>query len=244
MHDLWQLNNVLDGVRSRLSPVALVLALICAVLASCASTDPTKVVARATATALPVTQNIYYRTDDQTVTALNATTGAVRWTFSRGQGSNTPVAAGNLVYVQTVGQPDTLYALDSATGAVVWSIAGGTPPVVADGALFVIVDQTLICVDAATGAARWRQQDQNGRVTVIDDILLVVGAKPITFTGAPTTFKMSAIDPVSGAVRWSHTSDQESFTDPIAHDGVVYFASHLVGAAQLNALRLSDGTQI
>jgi outer membrane protein assembly factor BamB len=193
--------------------------------------------------------NIYYRTVKQTVSALDPANGSVRWTFSNGQGINTPLVAGNLVYVQVFGQPTTLYALDSATGAVVWSAPGGYVPLVADGAIYVIVDQTVACLDAATGAPRWRQQGRYfGRLTIAGDTLLVTGTL-LSSTGAPTSSTITAINRANGAVRWSFSRDQEGFNSPFVGGEAVYFVSRKSQGAnpdsgRLYALKMTDGSQL
>lgn len=112
--------------------------------------------------------------DDGAVYALDAATGAVRWssaTFavggSAGGASLVPglgptssvTVAGGVVYA--AGRDGVLHALDVATGAVRWTApigavnAFGSAPLVVDGTVYVQSDDALHAFDAVTGARRW-----------------------------------------------------------------------------------------
>jgi outer membrane protein assembly factor BamB len=243
------------------------LVVLCTILAGCSSSatgtarrqasaaatapQPTATAPQPTATATPrrVVANVYYRTSDQSVYALNPADGAVRWTFSRGQGVYDPIVAGSLVYVEVVGQSNayTLYALDGATGAVAWSAPGGAYPTVANGAIYVLVGQTLDCLDAGTGTLRWQRQAEAGYLTITDDTVYVEHAT-VTSTGAATSSSLTAFNSSDGAMRWTFARTHEGFGHPVVGAGVVYFVATSQPpnppSGQLYALKATDGSQL
>lgn len=99
-------------------------------------------------------------TDSGRVTALDATTGAVRWQARlAGDVAAQPVAAGGAVLVAT--RTDTLYHLEPTSGAVVGRTplpAGvSAPPVVrSDGVLIPLYSGAVVGYDPAARVVRWR----------------------------------------------------------------------------------------
>ncbi len=162
-------------MRARLRWLGLGLVLLCVILTGCggpngthATTTATTVQPTATATTAPrlVTANVYYATSDQILSALDPVTGAVRWTFSRGEDIIDPILVGNLVYATASSrQSTTTYALNSMNGAVVWSAPGGQP-ILADNALYMRAGSTVYSLDAVTGKQRWQQSVPNAFLTV------------------------------------------------------------------------------
>ncbi len=156
-------------MRARLRWLGLGLTLLCVMLTGCgasstgthAAATATAVQPTATSTPSPKTSNVYYATSDHLLTALDPTTGAVRWTFSRGADIADPILVGNLAYVTTIGQAPTIYALDSTNGSVIWSVQGGTP-ILAGDALYMSTGSTVNCLDAATGETALATIHANG----------------------------------------------------------------------------------
>jgi outer membrane protein assembly factor BamB len=107
--------------------------------------------------------------------ALDATTGATRWTRDR----TGPIAAGDAVYVAD-GATDRLVALDPATGETRWSEpTAGIDDVVATEEVVVATGGPAAAIglhDPRTGWRRLRQRAATGyrRPSVADDRLFVV----------------------------------------------------------------------
>jgi outer membrane protein assembly factor BamB len=94
--------------------------------------------------------------------ALDATTGAVRWSVYDGMnGYSAPAVADGVIYLSALLRAVT--ALDASTGAVRWhvatNVAGDAVPAVANGVVYVgFADGAVDALDAGTGARRWRFQ--------------------------------------------------------------------------------------
>jgi outer membrane protein assembly factor BamB len=79
---------------------------------------------------------VFVGSNDDNIYALDAATGAIRWTTPTGGylGLASPAVAGGVVYIG--GTDDVLRALDASTGEVLWSYTAGAyfhDPSVADG---------------------------------------------------------------------------------------------------------------
>jgi hypothetical protein len=97
---------------------------------------------------------VFVGADDAKLYAVDAATGAVRWTATTGAALtvSSPAVADGRVFV---GSPDQkLYAFDAATGAQLWNTSTGAaveaPPTVADGVVYAASDK-LYALDPATG---------------------------------------------------------------------------------------------
>lgn len=116
---------------------------------------------------------VYFGSGDGTVYALDAITGALRWSFKTGDVvHSSPAVANGLVYV---GSWDTfLYALDEKTGELRWQFQTGadpqyhnqmgiqSSPVVAHGVVyFGCRDNKVYAVDALKGTKLW-SRDNDG----------------------------------------------------------------------------------
>lgn len=242
-------------MRARLRWLGLGLTLLCVILTGCgASSNGTHAAATATAvqptatsTPTPPTSNVYYATSDHVLTALNAATGAVRWTFTKGVDIADPILVGSLVYVTALNpQGTTIYALNSTSGSVVWSVQGGLP-ILAGDALYMSTGSTINCLDAVTGKQRWQQSVPNAFLTVSGDTVYALTGT-LSSTGAPLSSTFTALNTTDGAIRWTFTRDHEGFYNPVSGIGVVYFMARngtdtgpLTG--HLYALNTADGSQ-
>jgi glucose dehydrogenase len=174
--------------------------------------------------------------------ALNARSGATRWSFRAGGMYGVPAPAGGLIYIAP--QDGYVYALDAASGKQVWQFKRDEPvdgyPAVAGGIVYVPSDQgTLYALGASDGAQRWAfnapdPKDHMYAAPAVAGGLVYVG------TGG-TTDLFYALDAATGAERW-HAHAAGGFDGvPAVADGVVY-----VGANDdaLHAYRASDGTSL
>lgn len=183
---------------------------------------------------------------DQTLHAIDAVTGAARWTFElTGKPSanpgfswelESPAVAGGTVYAPAIG--GVLYAIDAETGAERWRVETGSDnlatPAVDDGVVYlnaVARDDSgatagwAYALDAAKGTERWRAdagalQSVNAPV-VGDDLIVVSGGRDDSVAQIDDESVMSAYDRATGELRWSITS-VDSILDPVLANGVLY----------------------
>jgi outer membrane protein assembly factor BamB len=176
------------------------------------------------------------------VLALDAATGALRWTTDLpGEAVSSPAVAGGLVYIASV--YDGLYALDAATGAVRWQAplpSGGhdiSSPAVVGGTVYVgdmsspaVVDGVVYCgggagfgmagpgqvsaFDAATGAPRWQTEMPGAGI--------------------------AALDAATGAVQWVFATGAPVVSSPAVAGGLVYAGDD---AGYLHAVDIATGRE-
>src|SRR5439155_1932946 len=114
-----------------------------------------------------------------TLYALDATTGAVKWTADAGHAVSSPTVAGDRVYVIGYGE---LHAFDAQTGALVWSAGpinlGVNSPTVANGRVFVADEGGIVtAVDQLSGVILLQRANGHGfqfSTPAVDGIQLFV----------------------------------------------------------------------
>jgi outer membrane protein assembly factor BamB len=189
---------------------------------------------------------LYIGSGDQNVYALDAGTGALRWTFATGDVVHASPAVANGVVV--VGSWDrNVYALDAQSGREKWRYTTGNDTVIynqigiassaaiASGAVFVGGrDGKFHSVDFATGAVRW-VHNNNGGWTIASP---AVRDGLVYFpTSDGTRFK--ALDVNTGEAKINLQNKAVSFSSPaIVGDIALYGTSD----GYLNAVDLRDGT--
>ena len=137
---------------------------------------------------------------DGMLRALDAATGAERWSATTGPIVSAPVVAGGTVVVGS--RAGTLAAFAVATGAEQWSFPTGNAvvasPAVADGTVYAgSSDGALYALDAATGSERWRVPTA-GAV----ESTPAVGAGSVFFGN--NLGEVFAVDAAGGAERWRY----------------------------------------
>ncbi len=153
------------------------------------------------------------------VYALDAATGAERW--SRSTGSlvvSSPAVADGVVYMGS--WDHNLYAFDAGTGAKVWSYqtedAVTSSPAVADGVVYVgSHDGYVYALDAATGAKLWSYQTGAG----IDSSPAVAAGK--VYIGS-WDHDLYALDAGTGVKLWSYQTGDAVYASPAVAARVVY----------------------
>ena len=91
--------------------------------------------------------------------ALNATTGALLWSYpTRSYVFSSPAVANGVVYVGSSGSWDDVYALNAKTGALLWSYGTGRRLTLAcrgerGGSHVGSYDYNVYALNATTGAA-------------------------------------------------------------------------------------------
>jgi outer membrane protein assembly factor BamB len=160
----------------------------------------------------------------------------VVWRKSVGQGFAAPVVVQNRVIVfHRVGAQEIVDALDARTGAMVWRYQYPTAyrddfgfdegpraaPVVADGIVYTFgAEAQLHAVNAASGQRVW-SEDTMRRFTVPKGFFGASGS-PIVENGrvianvGGVKGGIVAFDAKTGAVQWTATSDQASYSSGVA----------------------------
>ncbi len=163
--------------------------------------------------------------------------GTLAWEF-RGEGPFGPAAIdGDTVYV---GSADgRLYAVAIPTGKERWRYKADedltTRPAVAHGAVFVAsLEDTLFCVDAASGTWKWhhrRETKAPSGFTIFGAAAAVAG--PDAVYAAYSDGFAAALDPATGAARWEKQvapSGDHLDVDSLALDGGRLYAAAYSGA--------------
>jgi len=189
---------------------------------------------------------VYFGSGDQHVYALDAATGALRWSFATGDVVHaSPAVAGGVVYIGSWDR--NLYALDAASGRERWRYTTGndttiynqigiaSSAAVANGMVFVGGrDGHFHAVDAGTGALRWKHDNRMGWTIASPAVRDNVVYFP---TSDGTRFK--ALDAATGAVKFDLQNKAVSFSSPaLVGDLAIYGTSD----GYLNAVNVRDGT--
>lgn len=171
---------------------------------------------------------VYTSSDSTTLYALNSATGAVQWTFDSGFGSGTetaPAVAAGVVYTASGNSSEAdLFAFNAQTGAPLWTttLAPGyvTPPVVANGVVYVGSPAALYAVSAATGTILWTSTaSHNGFGQP------VVGGGIVYAEGDDAANRlMFALDAGSGEVLWTHIVEGYLYGSIAYSSGRLYVA--------------------
>lgn len=162
-----------------------------------------------------------------------------KWTQPAGEGYSSPVVDSGRVFVHSRHDPDeTVTALDLANGKVVWSAKYAAPftknpyardmakgpfstPLVANGRLYTLgTTAVLSAFDAASGTLLWRKDwskevDTSKLFTgtamspILDNGLLIV------HVGDDSKGAFRALDPASGAEKWSLPGHGPGYASPI-----------------------------
>ncbi len=188
---------------------------------------------------------VYFGSGDQSVYALDATTGALRWQFATGDVVHaSPAVSDGVVYIGSWDR--NLYALDAATGREKWKYTTGNDTVIynqigiassaaiSGGTVFVGGrDGKFHAVDARTGAMKWIVNNRGGWTIASPAVQNGIVYFP---TSDGTRFK--AIDAAAGAPKFDLQTLAVSFSSPALAGGVAFFGT---SDGYLNAVGLSDG---
>jgi outer membrane protein assembly factor BamB len=189
---------------------------------------------------------VYIGSGDQNVYALDAGTGAVRWTFATGDVVHaSPAVANGTVFIGSWDR--NLYALNADNGRERWKYTTGNDTViynqigiassaaVVNGTVFVGGrDGKFHAVDEKTGAPRWVHNNNGGWTIASPAVRNGIVYFP---TSDGTRFK--AIDAVTGEVKFNLQNLAVSFSSPAIAGDVVYYGT---SDGYLNAVNLRDGT--
>ncbi len=167
-----------------------------------------------------VSETVYFGTYDDTVYALDTTTGSMRWRCWQCQdGMRSPSIAGGLTYVPS--SDERLYAFDSMTGATRWEFSIQDPskpfaifsdPVVDGGIVYVgCTRNAFFALDGATGKVKWRF-DASGWISApaIANGILYFGGRRI---GGHDQTYIYAVDQTTGKEKWRAPMSQSGLKD-------------------------------
>ena len=178
---------------------------------------------------------VYFGSGNGMITALDAQSGAVKWTFKAGDTVHaSPAIADGVLYV---GSWDSyFYALDAASGKVLWRFKTGedakihnqvgiqSSAAVADGIVyFGCRDSNLYAVDAKTGKEVWRVNNKGSWVIASPAV-----RGGVVYAATSDTGKFFAVDAKTGAERFALTFNHwPMFSSPALVGDTAYIGSHM-----------------
>jgi outer membrane protein assembly factor BamB len=196
----------------------------------------------------PVVANgvAYIGSGDQNVYALDAATGALKWTFATGDVVHaSPAVANGVVYIGSWDR--NLYAIDASNGRERWRYTTGndttiynqigiaSSAAVAGGLVFVGGrDGHFHVVDAATGQLKWKHNNRGGWTIASPAVKDGIVYFP---TSDGTRFK--ALEAATGNVKFDLQNKAVSFSSPALAGNVAFYGT---SDGYLNAVSLTDGT--
>ena len=188
---------------------------------------------------------VYVGSGDHNVYALDAETGARRWTFPTGDVVHaSPAVSNGVVYVGSWDR--NMYAIEVASGRELWRFQTGndtttynqigiaSSAAVAGGTVFFgCRDGHFYAVDAATGRLRWSHDNRMGWVIASPAVKDGIVYFP-TADGA----RFKAIDGNSGTLKYGIDAKNISFSSPAIVNDVVYLGT---SDGWMHALDLATG---
>lgn len=165
-----------------------------------------------------------------------------KWTVDVGTGHSSPVVSGSRAYLHSrVAEQDVVAAFDVATGKQLWRQAYDAPytmnpaarghgkgpkstPMV-DGARLITfgISGVLSAWDTTSGKLLWRKDFKKDYPATSPDFgvamsPMVAAGMLIVHAGGPANGAILALDPASGAVRWSWNGDGPAYSSPVVAD--------------------------
>lgn len=151
--------------------------------------------------------------------AVDAATGAQRWTFPTPVSVNKPVVADGMVYC--VGYySNVVYALEAKSGQQVWQysppdgLGYDAVPVIANGVLYITGQATLHAVDLTTRQERWE-------LTTPISIAPPSIAQGVLYFGGGDKY-LHAVNALTGHEQWRFPTDGAFIQPPVIAAGTVY----------------------
>lgn len=188
------------------------------------------------------------------VVAFWATNGTIRWrTAAPGSVSfSSPAIVNGTVYVGIIGAYNTttqvtydppygLLALDAATGAQRWFVptngsVAASPLATGSEVLVPAKDGFLYALNATTGTLVWKVAAQAG----VSSPALAGAAVVLAGGSFGSGGRVTALDPQTGAVRWTFTPNGPVQSSVAAADGKVFFSTNVANGT-VYALNASSG---
>lgn len=168
--------------------------------------------------------NVYIGSNDGKLYALDAITGAKKWSAQTGGTIqySSPAVSGSTVYVGS--NDGYVWAFDTASGAMKWKFltggyAGGGSPTVANGTVYIgATDGKLYALNASTGVQKWSAATGSAiySAPAVSDGSVFVGSFDTD---------VYAFAAASGAYEWSTTTSGNVFASPVAAYGEIFVGS-------------------
>ncbi len=182
-----------------------------------------------------VAHDVVFLARNDSITALNETTGAQLWQYSHRVTSSPAFDDGRVFF----GTDQGLYALNASTGAFLWQYGHGmvdSSPVINDGKVYFGYYNQFCVVNGTTGQLIW-SYTASGPIHTSPAIL-----KPLTLPNPIVFFAtenyMYALNEPSGTPKWSQPRSVRS--SPTVADDAVFFGC----SDGLYALRADFGTPL
>lgn len=176
---------------------------------------------------------VYFGSGDSSIYCLNATTGAMQWSYKTiGIVHSSPAIAYGTIYC---GSWDSkIYAIDAKSGKLIWDFQTGTDsvyncfvgiqasPVIVDGIVYCgSRDAYLYALDAKTGKVIWKQKDQYSSwlpssVAVKGDFL---------YAGSSDALRFYVFNRQDGSVVSEYRTGIYTFSSPTITNNLAYIGS-------------------
>jgi outer membrane protein assembly factor BamB len=193
-----------------------------------------------------VVNGMVYVSYVNTVYVLNASTGALRWSFATGNVDTSPAVVNGVVYIGSA--DNNVYALNASTGAKLWSYATGdqvvqSSPAVANGVVYIGSDDgNLYALNASTGAKLWSYS--TGTQVISSPAVAngtVYGQSISSVSGNLYAFGLNAS---TGALQWSYTLADRPTSPPNSSPAVANGVVYIGGNSTVYALNASSGAKL
>jgi len=185
---------------------------------------------------------VYVGTNNGKVLALNASSGAVIWSYQTGGAVySSPAIADNVVYFGS--WDSSVYALNALTGAILWihntNSFVQSSPAVANGVVYIAsYDANVSALDAATGNLLWSFPTGSG----------AVGSSPAVVNGVvyigDNGGKVVALNASTGILIWRFIAGDTVYSSPAVVNGVVYIGGDLVTEGIVYAVDALSGVKL
>lgn len=192
-----------------------------------------------------VAGTVYFGSGDHHVYAVDASSGALRWSFETGNVVHaSPAVADGVVYI---GSWDRyLYALNAATGALLWKFQTGddkeiynqvgiasSAAIAAGTVFFGCRDGHFYAVDAKTGARKWAHDNKKGWVIASPAV-----ERGVVYFPTSDGERFKALDAATGATLYDISNKAVSFSSPAIAKGTAFYGS---SDGWLHAIDISTG---
>lgn len=176
---------------------------------------------------------VYIGTDRNRVFAVDRETGRRRWKLkTNGAVWTAPLVRDGVLYFASL--TGAFYAANAETGAVRWRVETGErstwPPLAAAGLVVFPGEDSLIAVDPATGAERWRLHRDYWHGPSSDGTLVYAGN---------ADGRLYAVNAADGRVAWTTDSIGSRWTAPAIVDATLWIGN---GDGNLYAIDAATGS--